>query len=171
MTKDKTSVDVACIWDEFSQKLRRFIAKRVNNKDDITDILQEVFVKIHSNIDKIKSEAKIAPWIYQITRNAIIDYYRNRSRNNIDIKNYLDFLQLDLSEKEPPQQISKCLQPFIEALPPKYREALILTELQGLSQKEVALKLGLSISGAKSRIQRSREKLKTSLLKCCHFVL
>jgi RNA polymerase sigma-70 factor (ECF subfamily) len=58
---------------------------------------------------------------------------------------------------------------MVNALPEPYREALYLTEYQGLSQRELAARLGISLSGAKSRVQRAREKLKQLLLDCCHF--
>ncbi len=58
---------------------------------------------------------------------------------------------------------------MVERLPDDYREALLFTEYEGLTQKELAERLGVSYSGAKSRVQRAREKLKTMLLACCHF--
>ena len=60
---------------------------------------------------------------------------------------------------------------MIEGLPVKHREALKLTEYEGMTQKELAAKLGISISGAKSRVQRARAMLKDALMQCCHFEL
>ena len=57
---------------------------------------------------------------------------------------------------------------MVEALPEPYREALVLTSYEGLSQKELAKRLGLSYSGAKSRVQRARERVKDMLMTCCH---
>src|SRR5260221_11649371 len=68
-------------------------------------------------------------------------------------------------------ELIPCIQEMIDDLPVDYRQALILTEYQGLTQKELAERLGLSFSGAKSRVQRAREKLKQQLLECCHFEL
>jgi len=66
--------------------------------------------------------------------------------------------------------ISKsCIKPFINKLPPKYREALIASELENQSQKELAESLDISYSGAKSRVQRGREKLKDLIQECCDF--
>jgi RNA polymerase sigma-70 factor, ECF subfamily len=64
-----------------------------------------------------------------------------------------------------------CVRATVLALPEQDRQALILTEYQGLTQKELGERLGLSFSGAKSRVQRAREKLKQELLACCHFEL
>ena len=58
---------------------------------------------------------------------------------------------------------------MVEALPTRYRDAVELVELRGMKQREAAEKLGLSLSGAKSRVQRGREKLRELMLECCHF--
>lgn len=66
------------------------------------------------------------------------------------------------------KEATVCIRSTIKRLPEKYREALELTEFQGLSQKELSEKLGISYSGAKSRVQRGRRKLKQLLEGCCH---
>ena len=70
------------IWNEFSQELLGFIKARVNNEQNAEDILQEVFIKIHTKIDTIHKHQKIASWVYQITRNAIIDFYRKKKNKH-----------------------------------------------------------------------------------------
>ena len=69
------------------------------------------------------------------------------------------------------EEIAAGLGCIVQQLSPRYREAIELTELQGLTQSEVGARLGLSLSGAKSRVQRGRAKLKDLLLECCHFEL
>ena len=63
--------------------------------------------------------------------------------------------------------LSGCIPAFLDSLPEKYREALFEVEINGLSQLELAKKLDISYSGAKSRVQRGREKLREALLDCC----
>lgn len=155
------------IWNEFSNRLKEFILKRVNNEHDAEDILQDVFCKIHDNISKLEAEYKLQAWVYQITRNTVIDYYRRREvmLKISDIpENMVDEPSADVSNA-----IVSCLEPMINNLPEKYREAIILTHVEGLTQKEMAEKIGLSLSGAKSRVQRAREKLREMFLECCHF--
>lgn len=67
------------------------------------------------------------------------------------------------------RELLPCVAAMVDALPSSYREALRLTEYQGLSQKALSERLGISFSGAKSRVQRARAKLKQQLLECCHF--
>lgn len=158
------------IWKEFSTKLKQFILKRVSDKDDAEDILQEVFMKIHSNIGTLRDKSKIQSWIYTITRNTIIDYYRSQK----PMLELPETLLETLPVKEDPiksdviKEVSQCIKTLVNYLPDKYRKALILTEYQGLIQKKMGEKLGLSPSGAKSRVQRARAKLKEMLLQGCH---
>lgn len=161
-------ISIDRIWDDFTIQLRRFIAGRVRNEMDAEDILQEVFIKIHRGIEKLEDPSKLHAWIYQITRNAIIDYYR-KSEDTVETGAELpDLVAEESGNEEVESEVSAWLRPMMEELPAKYREALQLTDIQGLTQKELAERLNISISGAKSRVQRAREKLKDVLLECCH---
>ncbi len=159
------------VWETFHAPLQQFIRRRVSDDAAAEDLLQDVFLDIHQHIDTLRDVKKLESWIYQVTRNAIIDYYR--SRRAITTLDAPEALQL--SEELPDEDIITELFPSVRAmvlsLPAKDRQALILTEYQGLTQKELAERLGISISGAKSRVQRAREKLKQQLLACCHFEL
>jgi len=166
------AVNTNQIWEEFSNKLQVFILKRVKSKHDAEDILQDVFLKIHNKIESLETEIKLKSWIYQITRNAIVDYYRNHGKNPKlemespeQIEDFSDKNDFESAEIE----IASCIRPMVDDLPEKYKEAILMTEYQTLSQTELAKRLGLSISGAKSRVQRARKNLKNMLLECCHF--
>lgn len=154
------------IWKEYSDNLRRFIRTRVTDKSVVDDILQEVFVKIHSGLNALQDDTRLQSWLYQITRNTIVDYYRSR-RPMEELAEQVSVPENDYSEVL--KELSGCMRPMIDGLPKTYREAVILSELEGLTQKQVSEKLGLSLSGAKSRVQRGRSKLKEMLLDCCHF--
>lgn len=153
------------VWEEFSERLRSFIRARVASDTDADDVLSDVFFRVHTRIDTLRDDAKVASWLYQVTRNSVIDYYRRR-RDRADL--------VDLPEPEGPdsdaeQLIASGLREMIEELPDKYRDALMMTEFQGVSQVQMAERLGLSVSGAKSRVQRARGMLRDELLACCHF--
>jgi len=155
------------IWKEYHDKLHRFIQMRIGSASIADDIFQEVFIRIHARIGSLKDNNKIESWIYQITRNAIIDHYRAHK--------IMEQLPEAISAPEPNtdggarREIVACLLPMIKGLPDHYREAVMLSEIEGVTQKEVAAKHALSLSGAKSRIQRGRLLLKEMLLDCCHF--
>lgn len=156
----------ADIWEKFSAELRRYIARRVDNPQDVDDLLQEVFIKIHTHIDTLNTKDRLIAWIYRITRNTINDYYRTR-KIHVEISD--DLTTGGIHEDENPEErLASGLIEMINQLPEKYRQVMELSELKGLKQSEVARILGLTISGAKSRLQRGREQLRQALLDCCH---
>jgi len=105
--------------------------------------------------------------LYQITRNTLTDHYRQRPRPGTGLEGIEATVAGD--EYDAAALVSASLRDLIDQLPAKYREALVLTEFEGLTQAEMAAALGLSVSGAKSRVQRARAMLRDELLKCCHF--
>ncbi len=182
------------LWDQLHACLLRFIRSRVADDDDAEDILQDVFLRIHERLDTVRDMDRLESWIYQIARNSIIDYYRSRRRivplNELaeqrsgDEEQYseaaassiglpaLDAAAPEAFDEDITQDLARDIREIVfdaTTLTEPYREALILTEYQGLTQKEMAERLGISLSGAKSRVQRARQKVKDALMTCCHF--
>ena len=155
------------IWRGFSRQLLGFLRRRASDPSEAEDLLQEVFLKVHTRIQTLQDHARLAPWLFQIARNTLIDHERKR-RPGAPLDEELP------ADSGPPvneseRQIAASLLRMVEELPAGYREAVGMYELEGLKQDEIARRLGLSLSGAKSRIQRGREMLRQALLACCHF--
>lgn len=161
-------MDVEQLWIQFHQPLKGFVAKRISDPSEVDDIVQEVFIKIANHISTLKEEEKIHTWIYKITRNTIIDYYR-KQKKTAQLPPQLEAESVDaFEEQDLSKELSACIRPMIHQLPDKYKEAIELTELNGITQRELSERLGISLPGAKSRVQRGREKLKKLLTACCH---
>jgi RNA polymerase sigma-70 factor (ECF subfamily) len=131
----------------------------------VDDVLQDVFLKMHSGLPSLKDTTKLQSWLYQIARNAIIDVYR-RQQPSVAVPEWLAQAEADAGDQVR-QELADCLLPMVAQLPPIYREAIELSELQGAKQQEVAVMQKTSLSGAKSRVQRGRALLKTMLEECC----
>jgi RNA polymerase sigma-70 factor (ECF subfamily) len=160
-------IEIAKLYEEFSTPLKAFIQKRVSDPAVAEDLLHDVFLKIHNQMDSLKQKEKLAPWIYRVTQNSIIDFYRKR-KEFVPAED--DFIA---SEKglltDAAERLSPTLKRLSEQLPPVYKEALFLADFEGVKQTEIASRLGLSVSATKSRVQRARKMLKELLLECCHF--
>ncbi len=151
------------IWNDLNKALVNFINQKVKNTETSKDISQDIFIIVFSKIDTLKNKDKIIPWIYQITRNEINSYFRKQKfGQEIEVVDKSDILDKNLTV-----EFSKCIQPMINSMPLKYQEAIKMTEIEGVSQKELAKFLDISYSGAKSRVQRGREMLKSLLQECC----
>ena len=163
------------VWDDFHARLRGFISRRVRDPDSAEDILQDVMLRIHRHASELKCSSAVGAWVHQIARNAIADHYRRASVRHERPSG------IDLDRQEPPvpegatpelrSELAACLGPLIERLPPLHRDALTLTELEGLTQASAAARLGLSSSGMKSRVQRGRAQLKELFTACCEIEL
>ncbi|MCK6547137.1 RNA polymerase sigma factor SigZ [Myxococcota bacterium] len=162
-------------WRELEQKLRPFVARRVRASADVDDVLQDVFLRMQRGLSGLRDEERFGPWVYQVARSAIVDHARSRARLPILATEAGDdevaSAPSDDDDGAAERSLAEWVAPFIAMLPEPYREALTLTELEGLTQREAAEKLGISVSGMKSRVQRGREHLRTSLEACCHIAL
>ncbi len=157
---------VETVYNDFHGKLRSFTLRQVSDPDTADDILQDVYVKIHSHIQELQDADRLESWIFQIARNAITEHYR-RTRPQDELP---DSLPAPVEEEpDTATELADSIGDMLRCLPPKYRQALELSEMQGMSQVDLARKLNISVSGAKSRVQRAREKLKEAFLDCCHF--
>lgn len=156
------------IWEHFSAKLKGFLRSRLPDEAAVDDALQDVFFKVHTNIHRLRDEERIQSWLFQIARNAIADHYRRRPEVQLDDLDAATEVPCTEPEENAEQRLASSLLEMIDELPPRYREAVRLTEIEGLTQAEMASRLDVSLSGGKSRVQRGREKLKEMLLDCCH---
>ena len=156
------------IWVHLSSDLRRFIRRRVSDEHVADDLLQETFVRVHRNIGTLQEAERLAAWVYQIARNVVHDYHRGAANSTAMLA---DAQPVDQSGDREPQFGRVWLDEMIRTLPDGYREAVQMAEIDEQSQQYVADQLGLSLSGAKSRIQRGRAMLKDVLQQCCSFEL
>lgn len=154
------------IWDNHRTELQRFIQNKIGDPATSEDILQDVLLRAYQRLDTLADPNRLQAWLYQITRNAIIDHYR-RERQTVELSETIPMPESE--ELTPLETLAGCVPSMIDDLNGPYREALQLAGLQGLQQQTVAEQLGISVSGAKSRVQRGRSQLKDLLLKCCWF--
>ncbi len=162
------TTSVEAVWNTFNTRLERFIYNRVDDRQLAEDLLQDVYLKIHTHIDTLRDDNRLQSWVYQIARNVVYDYYR--SRKNLDeITDTITAQDFVETTDDITARLAESIRAMMEYLPEEYREALILTDYEGLTQKQLAERLGISLSGAKSRVQRGRKLLRGLLLACCHF--
>jgi len=165
-------MEVARIHNEFHSALNNYIAKRVNNKDDVQDLLQEVFIKIHGSLPAVNKKETLKSWLFTLTKNTIIDYYRKNSRKTTVTD--LDVGKIQNGEEKEvdhTKELENCIHHFIDRLPDEYRDIILDSEIKGIKQKDLAEKYNLAYPSVRSRVQRGRAKLKDMFLDCCNIEL
>lgn len=152
-------------WKALRASLLAFVRARVENDATAEDIVQDVFLRGLVGRHELRDSDRFQAWLYRIARNAVIDHYRTR-RPMADLPD-------NLAAEEPGagviEELAGCMLPCMARLPETYREAIQLSEIEGLTLRETGSRLGLSLSGAKSRVQRGRAKLLESMKACCAF--
>ena len=168
------TINIESIWINVYGKLFGFISKYGINKDDVNDIIQDTFLKVKTNIDSLRNPAKVESWIFQIARNTINDFFREKKKLFEAEENTKEvsiepnaFAEEDIKIKIQTQEFSEYAGFIVSELPEKYRNAVYMADIEGLSLKEVSEELNISVSGAKSRVQRGRKMIKEIILKCC----
>lgn len=167
------------LWRQFSDHIRAFVRSKVSSESEAEDVLQDIFMRIHQGLDRLKDEERVQSWVFGIARRALADHYRNKSSRPTDKKADPE----DSSESEDEarsinladydgthdvhEEVLSWLVPMIDELPEMYRVPLKMADVEGKKQQEIADYLGLSLSGAKSRVQRARKKLGEVLAACC----
>ncbi|AKU96250.1 RNA polymerase sigma factor SigZ [Labilithrix luteola] len=155
--------------------MRPFVAKRVRSPMDVDDVVQDVFLRMQRGLSSLREDERFGPWVYQVARSAIADHHRARRRCGPIVADDGDALEVAEPSESYDGSIEEVLAmyvaPFVAKLPSPYREALTLTELEGLTQREAAEMLGISLSGMKSRVQRGRQHLREALEACCEIAV
>jgi len=159
--------ELELLWRESSARLRAWF-ERHTNAADAEDLVQETFIRVHERLDTLLDTASVRAWLGTIARNVLVDHRRRATRT-------AEVSALD----EPPQPepddgnldltVAGWLEDHLRELEPADAEALRVVDLEGRTQKELAERAGLSLSGAKSRVQRARTRLRARLEDCCAF--
>lgn len=162
--------DAAAIADA----IRAFVARRVSRPQDAEDVTQETLLRLYRSAETLNDEQALEAWMYRIARNAITDHYRRSAvRPEPIAPDDAAVLALENVDEDERADVAlaACLTPLLSRVPEDYRTALELTDLGELTQEQAAVRLGLSTSGMKSRVQRGRQMLRTEVVRCCRVEL
>lgn len=150
--------------------VRRFVRRRVDDPAARDDLVQEVFLRVHDRRDQLHDDERLAAWVRRIAANVVSDHYR-RGRPTQALPEALPSPPPEEDERGDRALLAAWLAASVQSLPEHHREVLELTELQGLTQRVVAERLGLSLPAVKARVRRGRAELMRRLQRCCDLEL
>jgi RNA polymerase sigma-70 factor (ECF subfamily) len=156
-------------WQDIERRLRPYVARRVASPGDVEDVLQEIFVRIHRGLAALRDGESFGGWVYRIAQSCIADAARARARSPVQLAVELPEMVAPAADEsgDLESELGACVAMFVSRLPAPYREAVTLTELQGLTQKDAAQLLGVTLPAMKSRTLRGREKIRRMFEECC----
>ena len=152
-------------WAHLRGGVHRFISHRISDAHAADDVTQEVMLKVRSGLPASGPIGRLDAWVMAIARNAVIDHYR--ARRQVQPLDAASEVAAEDDQLSATAELSSCVSKLIDKLEPSDAEALRLIDLEGLSQQALADRHGLSLSGAKSRVQRARAKLAAMIMDCC----
>ena len=169
------------IFDEYHPRILRYL-KRIVGSDDAEDLSQEVFAKINRGLSRFQGRSSLSTWIYRIATNTAIDksrsafYKYGMGHHSFEDETPHESSCATVVKASPVteqlvirKEMSDCIKEFIDKLPPDYRTVIVLSDLEGFANKEIAEILGISLNNVKIRLHRARGKLKKALQEGCDF--
>jgi RNA polymerase sigma-70 factor, ECF subfamily len=155
------------IYSAFNQKLQKFIFTLIKTEPDTEDIVQEVFVKVWENREKLKNYSSFDSYLFSIAYNTTISLLRTRVKEN----KYVEFIKSVQFEVDEPDfvegfnsdEMNEKLNLLIEKMPPRQREVFKMKYFQNCSYKEIAETLDISINTVENQIVKSHKFLKENL--------
>lgn len=165
-------MDTTHVWNTYSKKIRKYIAARITGPA-VDDVLQQVFLRVHTRLSTLTHDWALQSWLYRITHHSIIDRYRkeqNWSHTKMHDA-YRDTLEKDQSQdnqKKIYTNIESCLVPMIDSLDPLHADVMKRTLDPDMTYAMIAQELWISESYVKVIVHRSKKKLKASYEQCCY---
>ena len=174
------------IYDAFQPKILSYLTRLVG-ESEAEDLTQETFVKVGRALGDFRGTSTLSTWLYRIATNAAIDKLRSPSFHQIAVESLSEASIEEVGagiadrdawtgEKKPSveqqlvrKEMNECIHGFVEKLPEDYRTVLVLSELEGLRNSEIAEILGITLETVKIRLHRARAKLREALETHCEF--
>lgn len=164
-----TENELLFLWKNNKDKVISYIHRRVKNRVESDDILQEVFIKFWEKTHEIKDPTKVLQWLMGVTRYSITDYYREKQKKEVTSDSSVFEACVSNESEHKTKDESKKLTPIIYSLPLKYRNILLLSDIHGLPHKVISGQLNLSVSCIKQRVVRARKLIDQKMHDCCNF--
>jgi RNA polymerase sigma-70 factor (ECF subfamily) len=164
------------VWRDIEARLRPYVARRAP-AGEVDDLVQDILVRIHRGLEGLEDGERFGAWVYRIAAHVITDAGRrrgavaSREAHRFEPAAGAEPAVGDEHDRDLDLGLDACVALFVARLPSPYREAITLTDLQGLTQKEAAELAGVSLSGMKSRVQRGREAIRQMFEQCCEISL
>ena len=168
--------DFQSIHDSFRPRVLRYLT-RLAGERDAEDLTQRVMLKVSAGLPGFRHASSLSTWIYRIATNVALDHLRSPGHEPVgDDEIDLEDGDVPLAAQVPSteatairDEMSACIRDFIDRLPEIYRTAMVLSEIEGFKNEEIAAILGVSLDAVKIRLHRAREKLRRELKGGCNF--
>jgi len=160
------TVDFDFLWKQYEKELTAFVRARLFDKSLAADIMQEVAIKIYKNQNILDSIENSRAWLYRLTRNTLIDFYKKNDKAIPSALYILELMTHDTQDED--YELGICLANIMSsALNKSDNEILQLSIIEQYSLKEISSKINLTVEGTKTKLKRAKKKLSSAFFDCC----
>lgn len=173
---DNGELDFKTIHKTYGQRIRLYLEK-LAGISEAEDLTQETFVKVSRSLSTFRGESSLSTWIYRIATNTALDRIRKQQLSEAALsldaagemadKNLWTGELRSIDQQVIRKEMNDCIRNVVASLPDIYRTIIVLSELEGFKNEEIAQILGVSLETVKMRMHRARAKLKEELAKHC----
>jgi RNA polymerase sigma-70 factor (ECF subfamily) len=169
------------IYATYEKPVYNYVFRMVKDAQLTSDLTQDIFIKIYQNLEGYRGEANLSTWIYKIATNAYLDYFRTSAHkkekvteqleDDSDTQKKMEEVKrvLSIDDKMVKLEMNACIREFLDKLPDESRAVIVLHDLQGVKNKEIADILSCSLETVKIRLHRARNKFRNVLASNCNF--
>jgi len=167
-------VDFWEIYDRYYARVRGYAASMLRDGSGSDDVVQETFLRAHSHLESVREPDKVAAWLFRVAHNLCMDQLRAKQASRIDQGADVETARAARVEACAQSELergemSACVRAKVDQLPETDRSVILLCDIAGLSQEEIAHVLGIEVGAVKVRLHRARKKLRAVLESACSF--
>lgn len=175
-------LDFRSVFGEFQKPIYNYVLRMVKDRSLAEELTQDIFVKVHNSLPTFRGESKVSTWIFRIATNACLDHFKSRTHKaseRTDLLSSEDLLKATVPDDEHnlptaeeeliDAEMSSCVRGYIDDLPEEYRAVILLHDLQGFTNPEIAKITGTTLENVKIRLHRARRKMKEVFSAKCSF--
>lgn len=175
-TQMKEAPEAPAVFEEYYDRLYRYILGLVRDPVEAEDLTQETFLRAFRQRDSLRDAGALAAWLYRIATHVSLDRLRQRTRR-APRESDADLTEVEVADPNSPslqqeveqEEMSACVQQYLADLPDSYRAVILLHDLHGLTAWQIAETLDLPLTTIKMRLVRARRRLQTALQVGCSF--
>jgi RNA polymerase sigma-70 factor, ECF subfamily len=169
------------IYEKHEKPVYNYVLRMVRDQEAAKDLTQDIFIKVYHKLTSFKGDAQISSWLYRIATNAYVDYLRTKGyrqstvtdpfeeNEDKDSDNKIVKKVLSIEDQFVKSNMNACIKGFLDNLPEDYRAVIVLHDLQGFKNREIADILNCSLGTVKIRLHRARNKFRGVLASNCDF--
>jgi len=162
-------IEFTILFNRYKKKIYNYVLRVTSDLMLAEDVVQNVFLKLYENLDRIRNKESVNFWLITTARNEMYSHFRSAKRKAVDKSEDIDYMEVEspvnLEYEFDMRELKKLILKELDTLPDEQKEVFVLKEYTGMNYKEIAEVLSIDMELVKSRLYKTRQKLMKRLSK------